>query len=105
MHPAWRLLMTKSRRLNVRLTRDELIALEARANLCGQSPQEYLRTLLDIDATGGATPLLNTLLPEVVFTAVGTHHLVTLTGDQRDLPVLTVESDHISKALGVGHVR
>ncbi len=97
--------MTRSRRLNVRLTRDELIALEARAKLCGQSPQDYLRALLDIDATGGATPLLDALLPEIIFSAVGTHHLVTLTGDQRDLPVLTAESDHISKALGVGHVR
>ena len=97
--------MTRSRRLNVRLTRDELIALESRANLCGQSSQDYLRTLLDVDASGGATPLLDALLPEIIFTAVGTHHLIALTGDQRDLPVLTVEGDHISKALGVGHVR
>ena len=96
--------MTKSRRLNVRLIHDELIALEDRANLCGQSPQEYLRTLLDIDATGGATPMLDALLPEIIFTAVGTHHLITLTGDGRDLPALTAEATLISKALGVGHV-
>ncbi len=96
--------MTKLRRLNVRLTHNELIALEVRAKLCGQSPQDYLRRLLDVDASGGATPLLNALLPEIIFTAVGTHHLITLTGDRRDLPALTAESDHISKTLGVGHV-
>lgn len=97
--------MTKSRRLNIRLTRDELIALETRAKLCGQSPQDYLRTLLDVDASGGATPLLDALLPEIIFTAVGTHHLIALTGDGGDLPVLTAEATLISKALGMGHVR
>ena len=97
--------MTRSRRLNIRLTREELIALEARAKLYGQSPQDYLRRLIDVDATGGATPLLDALLSEIIFTAIGTHHLVTLTGDGGDLPVLTAEATLISKALGVGHVR
>lgn len=97
--------MTKSRRLNVRLICGELIALKARADMCGQSPHDYMRTLIDLDVTGGAAPLLDALLPEIIFTAVGTHHLVTLTGDRSDLPVLTAETKRISKALGVGHAQ
>ena len=96
--------MTKTRRLNVRLTRDELVALEARAALCGQSPHSYLRILIDQDLSGGATPLMDALLPEITRTAVATNHLVTLTGGRNDLADLMAETKRTSRALGVDHV-
>lgn len=96
--------MSKLRRLNIRFTRDEFIALEVRADACGLSIHDHLRTLIDQDLHGGRSPLLDAIAHEIIHTAVSTHHLVTLTGDRSDLNWLAAESRRLSRALGVHHV-
>jgi len=96
--------MSKLRRLNIRFTRDEFIALEARADACSLSVHDHIRTLIDQDLHGSGTPLLDAITHEIIHTAVSTHHLVTLTGDRSDLTWLAAEARRISRALGVHHV-
>ncbi len=95
--------MTKNRRLTIRLDHDLMLALGAHARAFGHSPSDHLRYLIDHDLEVG-TPVLDSLLHDIVWTAVGTHHLVTLTGDRDDLPALAAEARHIAKGLGVERV-
>lgn len=96
--------MSKLRSLNIRFTRDERVALEDRAQMCGRSVSEHIRTLIDKGSEGGRTPLLDAITHEIIHTAVSTHHLVTLTGDRRDLTGLAAEARRTARLLGVHHV-
>ena len=96
--------MMKRQRLNIRFTRDEYVALKARAEAIGQSPHDRIRTLINHDLKASDWSIFDALDYEIVSTAVDTHHLITLTGDRNDLPKLMAEVKRTAKVLGVHYV-
>ncbi len=91
--------MTKSRRLNVRVPRDELVALQARVHLCIQSPRNYLCPLIVTYVNGGISSLLDIFPYRIIFADVSIHYLVVLIRDRRVLAILTIEAKSHSIAL------
>ncbi len=91
--------MTKSRRLNVRVPRDELVVLQVRVYLCIQSPRNNLRPPSVTNVTGRVSSLLDTFPHEIISADVGIHYLVVLIRDRRVLAIFTIEAKSHSIAL------
>lgn len=92
--------MTKSRRLNVSVPRDELVALQARAHLCIQSPRNYLCPLIVTYVNGGISSLFDIFPYRIIFADVSIHYLIVLIRNRRVVAILTIEAKCHSIDLG-----